>query len=130
VTKTTSEPPSNPSRLLKRSGFLRKAALARSSEVHAIEYRPIELSMSTAAATPTRQLHPLVTLDYRVRMVSMVVVGLIPLFHFAGRPPLPALIGMAFTALVWPQIAYVIAKNSRDSRRAEFRNLLLDSFFI
>ncbi|HEX9286296.1 MAG TPA: ATP-binding protein [Thermoanaerobaculia bacterium] len=86
--------------------------------------------MSTAAATPTRQLHPLVTLDFRVRMVSMVVVGLIPLFHFAGRPPLPALIGMAFTALVWPQIAYVIAKNSRDSRRAEFRNLLLDSFFI
>ncbi len=86
--------------------------------------------MSTAAATPTRQLHPLVTLDYRVRMVSMVVVGLIPLFHFAGRPPLPALIGMAFTALVWPQIAYVIAKNSRDSRRAEFRNLLLDSFFV
>src|SRR6266540_1356078 len=86
--------------------------------------------MSTAAATPTRQLHPLVTLDYRVRMVSMVVVGLIPLFHFGGRPPLPALIGMAFTALVWPQIAYVIAKNSRDSRRAEFRNLLLDSFFI
>ncbi len=60
----------------------------------------------------------------------MVVVGLIPLFHFGGRPPLPALIGMAFTALVWPQIAYVIAKNSRDSRRAEFRNLLLDSFFI
>jgi hypothetical protein len=30
--------------------------------------------MSTAAAIPTRQLHPLVTLDYRVRMVSMVVV--------------------------------------------------------
>jgi hypothetical protein len=47
--------------------------------------------MSTAAAIPTRQLHPLVTLDFRVRMVSMVVVGLIPLFHFRGRPPLPAL---------------------------------------
>ena len=86
--------------------------------------------MSTAAAIPTRQLHPLVTLDYRVRMVSMVVVGLIPLFHFRGRPPLPALVGMAFTALVWPQIAYLIAKNSRDTRRAEFRNLLIDSFLV
>jgi len=86
--------------------------------------------MSTAGAIPTRQLHPLVTLDYRVRMVSMVVVGLIPLFHFGGRPPLPALIGMAFTALLWPQIAYLIAKNSRDTRRAEFRNLLIDSFFV
>ena len=86
--------------------------------------------MSTAAAIPTRQLHPLVTLDYRVRMVSMVVVGLIPLFHFRGRPPLPALVGMAFPALVWPQIAYLIAKNSRDTRRAEFRNLLIDSFLV
>jgi hypothetical protein len=86
--------------------------------------------MSTAAAIPTRQLHPLVTLDYRVRMVSMVVVGLIPLFHFRGRPPLPALVGMAFTAFLWPQIAYLIAKNSRDTRRAEFRNLLLDSFLV
>jgi hypothetical protein len=63
-------------------------------------------------------------------MVSMVVVGLIPLFHFGGRPPLPVLIGMAFTAVLWPQLAYLIAKNSRDTRRAEFRNLLLDSFFV
>src|SRR6266496_2886432 len=86
--------------------------------------------MSTAPAIPTRQLHPLVTLDYRVRMVSVVVVGLIPLCHFRGRPPLPALVGMAFTALLWPQIAYLIAKNSRDTRRAEFRNLLIDSFLV
>ncbi|MEP6471540.1 MAG: ATP-binding protein [Acidobacteriota bacterium] len=78
----------------------------------------------------TRQLHPLVTLDYRVRMVSMVVVALIPLFHFRGRPPLPVLAGMIFTGLLWPQIAYLVSKNSRDSRAAEFRNLLLDSFFV
>ncbi len=78
----------------------------------------------------TRQLHPLVTLDYRVRMVSMVVVALIPLFHFRGRPPLPVLAGMIFTGLLWPQIAYLVSKSSRDSRAAEFRNLLLDSFFV
>jgi signal transduction histidine kinase/CheY-like chemotaxis protein len=78
----------------------------------------------------TRQLHPLVTLDYRVRMVSMVVVALIPLFHFRGRPPLPVLAGMIFTGLLWPQIAYLVSKNSRDTRAAEFRNLLLDSFFV
>jgi signal transduction histidine kinase/CheY-like chemotaxis protein len=78
----------------------------------------------------TRQLHPLVTLDYRVRMVSMVVVALIPLFHFRGRPPLPVLAGMIFSGLLWPQIAYLLAKNSKDSRAAEFRNLLLDSFFV
>jgi signal transduction histidine kinase/CheY-like chemotaxis protein len=85
--------------------------------------------MATAPGQ-TRQLHPLVTLDYRVRMVSMVVVALIPLFHFRGRPPLPVLAGMIFSGLLWPQIAYLVAKNSRDTRAAEFRNLLLDSFFV
>jgi signal transduction histidine kinase/CheY-like chemotaxis protein len=85
--------------------------------------------MATAPGQ-TRQLHPLVTLDYRVRMVSMVVVALIPLFHFRGRPPLPVLAGMAFSGLLWPQIAYLVAKNSEDTRAAEFRNLLLDSFFV
>jgi signal transduction histidine kinase/CheY-like chemotaxis protein len=78
----------------------------------------------------TRQLHPLVTLDYRVRTVSMLVVALIPLFHFGGRPPLSVLVGMAFTGLLWPQFAYLVAKNSRDTRSAEFRNLLIDSFFV
>ena len=78
----------------------------------------------------TRQLHPLVTLDYRVRMVSMVVVALIPLFHFRGRPPLPVLAGMIFAGLLWPQIAYLAAKNARDTRAAEFRNLLFDSFIV
>ena len=78
----------------------------------------------------TRQLHPLVTLDYRGRMVSMVVVALIPLFHFRGRPPLPVLAGMIFAGLLWPQIAYLAAKNARDTRAAEIRNLLFDSFIV
>lgn len=81
-----------------------------------------------AAAEP--RVHPIVRSDYRVRMVAMLVVGLIPLFHFQGRPPMPVLAGMIFTALVWPQLAYVIAKNARDTRAAERRNLLVDSFFV
>jgi signal transduction histidine kinase/CheY-like chemotaxis protein len=63
-------------------------------------------------------------------MVSMVVVALIPLFHFRGRPPLPVLAGMVFTGLLWPQIAYLVAKNSKDTRAAEFRNILFDSFLV
>src|SRR6476619_1334626 len=85
--------------------------------------------MATATGT-MRKLHPLVTLDYRVRVVSMVVVALIPLFHFAGRPPAPALAVMVFNGLRGPQIAYLVAKNCRDTRSAEFRNLLFDSFFV
>jgi signal transduction histidine kinase/CheY-like chemotaxis protein len=81
-----------------------------------------------AGAEP--RIHPIVQSDYRVRMVAMLVVGLIPLFHFRGHPPMPALVGMVFTALAWPQLAYFIAKSARDTRAAEFRNLLLDSFFV
>ena len=85
--------------------------------------------MPIPQATETR-LHPIVTLDYRVRVIAMLVMGLIPLFHFEGRPPLPALAAMAFTGVVWPHVAYLLARSARDSRAAEFRNLLLDSFIV
>jgi signal transduction histidine kinase/ActR/RegA family two-component response regulator len=32
--------------------------------------------------------------------------------------------------LIWPHVARVIATRSKDSKKAEFRNLLVDSFFI
>ncbi|HMA19064.1 MAG TPA: ATP-binding protein, partial [Thermoanaerobaculia bacterium] len=86
--------------------------------------------MPVAPAADEPRIHPIVKSDYRVRMVAMLVVGLIPLFHFQGRPPMPALAGMIFTALVWPQLAYVIARSARDTRAAEIRNLLVDSFFV
>ncbi|HEY6064661.1 MAG TPA: MASE2 domain-containing protein, partial [Thermoanaerobaculia bacterium] len=99
--------------------------------------------MATAQPTEARSLHPVATapvdeprvhpvvnLDYRVRMIAMLVVALIPLFHFGGRPPLPALVGMIFTGLVWPHVAFLAARRARDTRAAEFRNLLVDSFFI
>src|SRR5512144_2115404 len=89
-------------------------------------------SYPVPAATSVEEprIHPVGKSDYRVRMVAMLVVGLIPLFHFHGRPPMPALVGMVFTALAWPQLAYFIAKSARDTRSAEFRNLLVDSFFV
>ena len=80
--------------------------------------------------TTEKKLHPIVTLDYRVRVIAMLVVSVIPLFHFQGRPPLPALLAMTFTGIVWPQLAYFLARSARDSRAAEFRNLLLDSLFV
>ena len=83
-----------------------------------------------APAVGEPRIHPMVKSDYRARMVAMLVVGLIPLFHFHGRPPMPALVGMVFTAIAWPQLAYFIAKSARDTRSAEFRNLLVDAFFV
>ena len=92
------------------------------------EARSLHPVAAPAAAEP--RIHPIVQSDRRVRMVAMLVVGLIPLFHFRGHPPMPALVGMVFTALAWPQLAYFIAKSARDTRAAEFRNFLLDSFFV
>ena len=99
-------------------------ATAQPSETRSLQPVPV------APAADEPRIHPIVKSDYRVRMVAMLVVGLIPLFHFQGRPPMPALAGMIFTALVWPQLAYVIARSARDTRAAEIRNLLVDSFFV
>ncbi|MEO8349208.1 MAG: ATP-binding protein, partial [Acidobacteriota bacterium] len=85
--------------------------------------------MATSRTTE-KKLHPIVTLDYRVRVIAMLVMGLIPLFHFNGRPPMPVLAAMAFTGVIWPHVAYFLARSARDSRAAEFRNLLLDSLFV
>ena len=68
--------------------------------------------------TTEKKLHPIVTLNYRVRVIAMLVMSVIPLFHFEGRPPLLALLAMAFTGIVWPQLAYFLARSARDSRAA------------
>jgi signal transduction histidine kinase len=86
--------------------------------------------VSSVSTVVQPRIHPIVQADYRVRMIAMLLVGLIPLFHFGGRPPLFALAGMALTGLVWPHVAYFAARRARDTRAAEFRNLLVDSIFI
>lgn len=55
--------------------------------------------MPTPQTTEAR-LHPIVTLDYRVRVIAMLVMGLILLFHFEGRPPLLALLAMAIPVVM------------------------------
>ncbi len=37
---------------------------------------------------------------------------------------------MVFTGLVWPHAAYFLARRARDTKQAELRNLLLDSFIV
>jgi diguanylate cyclase len=39
----------------------------------------------------------------------------------------PVWAALAFNALLWPHVAYLIAANSRNPRRAELRNLIFDS---
>ncbi len=82
-------------------------------------------------ASTSRAVHPLVSLDYRVRVPAMVIVGLVLASYFATRPVgLFPWTAIAFTGLVWPQLALLAARLSPDSRAAELRNLLFDSLII
>ncbi len=75
--------------------------------------------------------HPLVALDYRVRVPAMLIVALIGIAHFVDKPQGAVLwIAIVFTGLVWPQLAYLIASRARDSKRAELANLLFDSLLV
>ena len=78
-----------------------------------------------------REVHPLVSLDYRVRVPAMLIVGLVLLSYFWNYPKSFWLwTAIAFTAFGWPQLLYLAARLSPDSRAAERRNLLFDSFLL
>jgi signal transduction histidine kinase len=82
-------------------------------------------------ASPKRSIHPIVALDYRVRIPGMLLVALFAVSHFAGRLHGPLLIAaIAFTGLVWPHAAYFLARRAHDTKQAELRNLLVDSFIV
>src|SRR5690348_8312059 len=82
-----------------------------------------------------RAVHPIVRLDYFVRiptsLVVLLTVGSIFLASHEGRV-LWAL--LAFYGFLWPHLAYLVSRRSRDSKAAELRNLLADScvlaFFV
>ena len=77
---------------------------------------------------PRHSVHPIVGLDYRVRIPGMMLVALFAASHFAGGPGLIA--AMVFTGLVWPHAAYLLARRAKDTKQAELRNLLVDSFIV
>ena len=97
---------------------------------------PAEAAAPPSAAPPAagaapRSVHPIVRLDYFVRMPASFVVLLVmtSIFVTAGRSRL--FLGLAvFYGLIWPHLAYLIASRSRDSKAAELRNLLFDGFMI
>jgi signal transduction histidine kinase/CheY-like chemotaxis protein len=80
---------------------------------------------------PERKLHPLVLLDYRVRVPAMLIIALVVASYFWTFPKSFWLwLAIGFTAFVWPHLLYAAARLSPDSRAAELRNLLFDSFVI
>lgn len=63
----------------------------------------------------SRSVHPLVSLDYRVRVPAMFIVGLVLLSYFWDYPKSFWLwTAILFTGIVWPQLAYLAARLSPD----------------
>ena len=75
--------------------------------------------------------HPLVALDYRVRVPAMLIVALTAVSALVDRPRSAWVwAALVFTGIVWPQLALLLASRARDSKRAELGNLLFDSFLL
>ncbi|MDM0014414.1 ATP-binding protein [Variovorax sp. J22P168] len=76
-----------------------------------------------------RKTHPIVELDYRVRLpVCLLVLALWG--TLLGRHEEPAWVWALaiFHGVLWPHLAYLHASRAANSKQAELRNLLGDSF--
>jgi signal transduction histidine kinase/ActR/RegA family two-component response regulator len=82
--------------------------------------------------TTRPRLHPIVRLDYMVRITCfpLLIVVFYSVFHASGRANSLVVVLLVVWGLVWPQLAYLHARYSRDSKRAEHRNMFIDSVMV
>jgi signal transduction histidine kinase len=77
----------------------------------------------------SRPIHPIVGLDYPVRILGYLVIAAILASVFIERGDTRALwVAMFAQCLAWPHLAYFNARNARDTKSAELTNLLIDAF--
>ncbi|MEO6030930.1 MAG: ATP-binding protein [Burkholderiaceae bacterium] len=78
-----------------------------------------------------RKVHPIVTLNYPVRVGAYLLVLVImvsALIH--AQPPLWAWVLLGLTGLFWGHLAFFIASRARDTKASELRNVLGDNLLI
>src|SRR5947207_14807084 len=85
-------------------------------------------SLPAEHANPTRRIHPIVSLDYPIRMGAclfegLVIGGALSAYH---PPPIVWLL-LVFHAVVWPHLALLNARLGRNTKNAELTNLLIDA---
>jgi len=82
----------------------------------------------TAVIPPRRRSHPIVSLDYKVRLVTypFFLIMIFVTLH-TERTSWFVWAYMVGHTLVWPHVAYLLASHSDDPKRTELRNLLVDS---
>ena len=79
----------------------------------------------------TSRVHAIVRVDYVVRVTTFPLYLVLYGTHVGPRHPGLWVWGfLLLYLLVWPHVARIIATRSANSKRAELRNLLVDSFII
>ena len=78
------------------------------------------------------KLHPIVRLDYIVRLscFPLLIAIFYSVFHASGRAGNTVIALLLLWGLVWPQLAWLHARFSRDSKRAEHYNMVIDSVMV
>ena len=86
--------------------------------------------MPAATVVRASNLHSLPQRSYRFRVLGMGLASL-PLaavFH-ENHASWPSWAWLVITCLIWPHLAYYLARRSRDPFHAELRNFMIDSIF-
>ncbi len=83
-------------------------------------------------AKPRSSLHPIVRLDYLARMSCMPLLSAViySVFHASGRDSILVIALLLCWGVAWPQLAYLHARRSRNSKRTEHINLLADGVMV
>ena len=77
------------------------------------------------------RVHPLVGINYRIRLASYWILLLVCGPILLGRPTPWWLWGLLVAVIVgWPQVARFVATRSRDTKRAERINTVLDGVMV
>ena len=89
-------------------------------------------ALGDASLTKKRSsLHPIVRLDYVIRIPASLLMAAILLSVFSGMevPRYLWYVALAY-GLIWPHAAYLHARARRDSRAAEHANLMFESCLL
>ena len=81
-----------------------------------------------SAKPPRRHLHPIVRLGFALRASGHFLVALCLASALDDHgAPLALWPLLALTTFAWPPAAFLLARNAPDNKRAEFRNMWIDS---
>jgi signal transduction histidine kinase len=84
-----------------------------------------------APPAPKRSVHPIVKLDYPIRIVGHTASASIILSVYLASSPSPlAWAWLAFTTLAWAHLAYWLGHIATDSKRVELGCLLADTLIL